>query len=146
MSYLLDTCIVSELSKKRPDKAVLAWLSSVAEFDLYVSSLTIAEIRSGIERFDETDRRRARLESWYENMASLLNRRIVSFDHLMAVEWGRIVGISFRSGKVKPGMDMLIAATAKSRNMTLVTRNTKDMEGVGVELLNPFEFQSKERK
>ena len=146
MSYLLDTCVVSELSKKRPDKSVLAWLSSVAEVDLYVSSLTIAEIRSGIERFDEMDSRRARLENWYENIVASLSHRIISFDHRMAVEWGRIVGASFRTGRVKPDMDMLIAATAKSRNMTLVTRNTKDMEGVGVDLLNPFEFQTNERK
>ena len=146
MSYLLDTCVVSELSKKRPDKSVLAWLSSVVEVDLYVSSLTIAEIRSGIERFDEIDSRRTKLENWYENIVGSLSRRIISFDHRMAIEWGRIVGTSFRTGRVKPDMDMLIAATAKSRNMTLVTRNTKDMEDVGVELLNPFEFKTKERE
>jgi len=107
--------------------------------EVYVSALTIAELRRGIEKFEDNDPRRLKLEEWYLSVDSLLVGRVVDFDKNMAVEWGRIMGASARVGKPKPEVDMLIAATAKKRGMTLVTRNVKDMEGVDVPLFNPFE-------
>ena len=139
MKYLLDTCVVSELAKKRPVESVLRWFSTIEEDDLYVSSVTIGEIRKGIERFLEDDVRRLKLEVWYNAVISGFGNHVIQYDTDVAVEWGRIVGCSLREGKARSPLDMQIAATAIKYGMILVTRNVADMLGVGVRLFNPFE-------
>lgn len=139
MKYLLDTCVISELAKKRPVESVLRWFSTIEEDDLYVSSVTIGEIRKGIERFLEDDVRRLKLEVWYNAVISEFGNHVIQYDTDVAVEWGRIVGCSLREGKARSPLDMQIAATAIKYGMILVTRNVADMLGVGVRLFNPFE-------
>lgn len=139
MKYLLDTCVISELAKKRPVESVLRWFSTIEEDDLYVSSVTIGEIRKGIERFLEDDVRRLKLEVWYNAVISGFGNHVIQYDTDVAVEWGRIVGCSLREGKARSPLDMQIAATAIKYGMILVTRNVADMLGVGVRLFNPFE-------
>lgn len=139
MKYLLDTCVISELAKKRPVESVLRWFNTIDEDDLYVSSVTIGEIRKGIERFLEDDVRRLKLEVWYNAVISGFGNHVIQYDTDVAVEWGRIVGRSLREGKARSPLDMQIAATAIKYGMILVTRNVADMLGVGVRLFNPFE-------
>lgn len=139
MKYLIDTCVISEFTKKLPDAKALRWMQMRDDSELYVSSVTVGELRKGIERLPREDVRRKRLEVWFSALVESFAGRIVPFDRDAAVAWGRVVGESLRTGRARSLIDMQIAATASVAKMTLVTRNVKDMEGVGVSVLNPFE-------
>lgn len=136
MSFVLDTNVVSEARKgSRADASVMRWLSLVAAEDLYVSVLVIGEIRQGIEGLRGRDPVQAdHLETWLSGLRQRYANRILPVDLETAEEWGRINApnpISSRDG--------LMAATAKVRGMTFVTRNTADVARTGARLLNPFE-------
>lgn len=139
MKYLLDTCVVSELSKRAPDERVVAWFGDVPERNLFVSAVTIGELYKGIEKLSASDAKRQQLEVWCLAVKSVFGDRVLAFDAQTAEDWGRIVGRASASGRTKPSIDMQIAATARHHGMTLVTRNVKDMDGVGVEVVNPFD-------
>jgi len=139
VKYLLDTCVISELAKKAPTPSVIHWMEKIEDEDLYVSAVTIGEIRKGIERLSTDDGRRLRLESWYNSVVREFEGHIVSFAREEAVEWGRIVGTAMRQGIVRSLIDMQILSTAFRHGMTLVTRNVKDMKDMGVTVVNPFE-------
>jgi toxin FitB len=136
LSFVIDTNVVSEARKgARADAGVMRWLSSVATDDLYISVLVIGEIRQGIEGLRRRDPIQAgHLETWLSGLRRLYADRILPIDLEIAEEWGRMNvpdPISSRDG--------LMAATAKVRGMTFVTRNTADVERTGVRLLNPFD-------
>lgn len=136
MSFVLDTNVVSEARKgSRADTGVMSWLSSVAAEDLYLSVLVIGEIPQGIEKLRRRDPvQAAHLEVWLSGLRRGYGDRILPIDIEIAEEWGRMNAsdpISSRDG--------LMAATAKVRNMTFVTRNTSDVARTGVRLLNPFD-------
>jgi len=135
LSFLLDTNVVSEARKgSRANAGAMRWLSSVATEDLYVSVLVIGEIRQGIEGLRGRDPTQAgHLETWLSGLRHRYADRILPIDLETAEEWGRMNApnpISSRDG--------LMAATAKVRGMTYVTRNTADVERTGVRVLNPF--------
>ncbi len=135
MSFVLDTDVISEARKgARADAGVMRWLSSVAPEDLYVSVLVIGEIRQGIEGLRSRDPIQAdHLETWLSGLRRLYADRILPIDLEIAEEWGRMNApnpISSRDG--------LMAATAKVRGMTFVTRNAADVERTGARVLNPF--------
>ena len=136
MSFVIDTNVVSEARKgARADPGVMQWLSSVAAEDLYITVLVIGEIRQGVEGLRRRDPIQAgHLETWLSELRRLYADRILPIDLEAAEEWGRMNvpdPISSRDG--------LMAATAKVRGMTFVTRNTADVERTGVRLLNPFD-------
>lgn len=135
MSYLVDTNVVSELRKgDRTDPAVAAWFSRVSSDDLYLSVLTIGELRKGIEKRRAKDGVAAgSLETWLAKVLELYSDRILPVDRAVAELWGR-----FNVGDPLPMLDSLLAATAAVHGLTLVTRNVKDVERTGVALLNPF--------
>lgn len=136
MNYLLDTNIISETIKKKANASVIDWLIRMPEDSLFISVITLGEIRKGIERLSEENKKH-RLISWLES--GLLNRfqnRIISINIDVADYWGHIHAKSSRS---LPVLDSLIASTAIVNNLTLVTRNTKDFSDYpGLELVNPF--------
>jgi toxin FitB len=139
LSFVLDTNIVSEARKgSRADAGVMRWLSSVAAGDLYLSVLVIGEIRQGIEGLRGRDPVQAdHLEAWLSGLRRRYADRLLPIDLEIAEEWGRMKApdpISSRDG--------LMAATARVRNMTFVTRNTSDVARTGVSLLNPFDLSS----
>jgi toxin FitB len=135
MSYLLDTSVVSELRKPDPDARVLSWYGTVHPADLYISVLTIGEIRRGIERLRRRDPLQAvRLERWLTGLNVSYRDRIVGVDASIAEEWGRI-----NVPDPLPVVDGLLAASAIVRDWTLVTRNVRDVKRCSVRLLNPFE-------
>lgn len=139
MKYLLDTCIVSEMAKKAPDRKVAKWLGKQKIENLYLSWLTIGELQKGISKQGDTEKGRS-LARWLKT--AVLGRyvgRIFVVEREVAVEWGRICGEAERIGKPRPVVDALIAATAVVHKMKLATRNVRDMEGMGADIINPFE-------
>ncbi|MCY3920785.1 MAG: type II toxin-antitoxin system VapC family toxin [Chloroflexota bacterium] len=134
--YLLDTNVVSELRRARPDRSVLAWLDGVPSEDLFFSAMTIAEIQRGIEkcRIDEPDHARE-LTDWLERRL-LVGFEILPFDSRAAREWGRMM----HNQPDRLAQDAVIAATASSHSLTVATRNVKDFRRLGAAYLNPFAF------
>ena len=133
MAFLLDTNIISEVRKPRPDARVTAWLASVEGDDLFLSVLVVGEIGQGIERLRRRDpRRAAAYAGWLVELRTAYADRIVPVDLAAADEWGRLNSVTRL-----PVVDGLLAATAKVRGWTLVTRNTRDVAGTGVRLLDP---------
>lgn len=135
MSYLLDTNVISELRKgDRADSRVSDWFAGLAEEEIFLSVLTIGEIRRGVESVRRRDPDSAViLETWLTRLSEAHRDRIVPVDRAVAEEWGRM-GVP----DPMPVVDGLLAATAKVLGLTLVTRNVADVEGAGVELLDPF--------
>jgi toxin FitB len=135
MTYLLDTNIVSELRKRQPNPYVLSWYETVRSADLYLSVLTIGEIRLGVERLRRRDIGQAGLiEEWLDELRVSYGDHIVDIDTGIAEEWGRL-----NVPDPLPVVDGLLAASARVRRWILVTRNVGDLQRTGVELLNPFE-------
>lgn len=136
MSFLLDTNAVSEIRRGR-DQWVRAWVSEVADAELHLSVLTLGEIRKGIELLRDRDPAQAEVfASWLNELRTRFADRIVPIDDRVAEEWGRLNAAAPRNT-----IDGLIAATARIRGLTVVTRNTDDFEGCGVPLLNPWHHQ-----
>lgn len=136
MTWLVDTNIISEVRKgARCHPAVAAWWSGVEDRDLFLSTLTIGEIRKGVEavRIRDSDKARA-LEAWLQAIMQAFGPRILGIDAAVAERWGRISAI-----RSVPVVDALLAATASVHGLVLVTRNATDVAGLGVRVLNPFE-------
>ena len=139
MNYLLDTCILSEATKREPNAGVMEWLDRADETRLFLSVVTLGEVQQGISRLPAS-RKQRQLQSWLER--DLLERfrgRILDVDAEVAMEWGRLQGEARARGEPAPAVDSLLAATAVRHNLTLVTRNVADFECFGLKLLNPFE-------
>ena len=137
--FLLDTNLVSELIKPRPKLEVRKWVDSVEESLLYLSVLTLGEIRKGIAVLPDIARKQV-LELWLQNDLQLrFSGRILSVDEGIADRWGWIAGKSSASGRPLAVIDGLLAATALHHNMTLVTRNAKDVFGTGVIVFSPWD-------
>lgn len=135
MSYLLDTNVVSELRKRDPDPQVLAWYATVTSAELFLSVLTIGEIRLGIERLRRKDEPQADLlEQWLRGLHIAYQDHLVDVDADVAEAWGWM-----NVPDPLPVIDGLLAASARVRGWTLVTRNTADLRRSSVALLNPFE-------
>ena len=134
MTYLLDTNVISELRKRSPDPQVLAWYNSVSSAEIFISVLSIGEIRQGIERLRRKDPEQADLlERWLRGLQSTYREHIVNVDAGTAEEWGRM-----NVPDPLPAIDGLLAATARAHGWTLVTRNTADLARSGAALLDPF--------
>ena len=135
MTYLLDTNVVSEVRKRRPDAHVAAFFERANSAELFISVLTIGEIRTGIERLRRKDKDQANaLDQWLAGLCAIYAARIISVDAEIAHEWGRL-----NVPDPLPVIDGLLAATAISRGWTLVTRNVADFSRCDVRLLNPFQ-------
>jgi predicted nucleic acid-binding protein len=137
--YLLDTNIISELVKPRPEKRVTTWVDSIDESLLYLSVLTLGEIRKGVALVADAARRVV-LEAWLDGDLKLrFDRRILPIDQAVADRWGRITASASAAKSPLPVIDGLLAATALDQDMTLVTRNTRDVSVTGVRVFNPWE-------
>lgn len=136
MSFLVDTNVFSESAKARPDANVIAWLRE-NESELYVSTITIGEIRRGIERLPN-GKRKTQLRAWLEGLCDCMKGRILSFNTSTAHVWGQMKAKWDRDGLVVPSLDSQLAATAHRHQLTMVTRNAVAFKGTGLKLLNPF--------
>ena len=135
MSYLLDTNIVSETVRRNPNKAVIAWLDHLPGEVLYVSVLTLGEIRKGIEALADR-KRREKFRLWLEHeLPAWFDGRVLPVDLAVADRWGRLLA---EVGRPVPTTDSLLAATALHHELRLVTRNSGDFEYPGLQVINPF--------
>lgn len=142
MSYLVDTNCISELAKSEPDKNVVQWFEDRNELDLYLSVITIGELRKGIEKLPSSKRKR-RLNHWVnEDLLHRFKNRVLDITLTEINQWGKILAKAENMGKPLPAIDALIAATAIAYDFSVVTRNTKDMKESGVELINPWKYDS----
>ena len=138
MKYLLDTCVVSELVRPRPVEAVVAWINDQQEEHLYLSVLTLGELRKGIESLSD-HRKRIRLENWLDRDLKLrFAGRWLAVDDETAERWGAISARTAGRGTTIPVIDGLLAATALIHGMTLVTRNSDHVRETGVVFLDPW--------
>jgi toxin FitB len=135
LSFLLDTNVVSELAKARPNPKMIAWLGAVPSTDLFLSVITLGEIRKGIERKRVTSLEDAtRLEAWFTTLALRYPTRILPFDEQSADHWGRLMALH----PTVPVEDGQLVATALQHRLTFATRNVRHISGTGVSFINPF--------
>jgi predicted nucleic acid-binding protein len=137
VKYLLDTCVLSEMTKPRPSESVVRWLERAAEDALAVSVLTVGELEKGVRRLAAGERRRA-LERWLEEICRGYSERLVDVGAEVATEWGRIAAKAEGRGEPLPVIDALIGATAIVHRLTVVTRNTADIGRTGARVLDPW--------
>lgn len=135
MSYLIDTNVLSELRRKQPDAGVVEWFTHRPSASLYLSVLTLGEIRKGVQGVAE-DARRLALVDWLETELPLFFMgRVLDINSAVADRWGRLVA---DAGRPLPAIDSLLAATALEHDLVLVTRNLKDFAGLPVQCFNPW--------
>lgn len=135
MSYLLDTNIISEVLRKKPNHRVVVWLKSIPSSQLYISVLTLGELRKGIEKLKES-KRKVDLTLWFEQeLIKWFDGNILPIDQAVAERWGYLLATSKQP---LPAIDSLLAATALTNNLKMVTRNVKDFKCDGLEVINPF--------
>lgn len=137
--YLIDTCVISELTRRAPQRSVVDWLEAVEEPFLHLSVVTVGELAKGIARLAD-DRRREKLRRWVEvDLRRRFEGRILPVTEEVARRWGEISGISEIRGATLPVLDTLIAATALVHGLAVVTRNVADLERAGAPVVNPWE-------
>jgi toxin FitB len=131
--YLLDTNVVSELRKPKPHGAVIAWIQSVPDDQLFVSALTLGELQTGAERTRRQDQEKAdAIEAWIDQLSEAYE--VIPMDASMFREWARLM--AKKSDQLLE--DAMIAATARVRGLIVATRNVRDFRGLAVEVFNPF--------
>jgi toxin FitB len=141
MSFLIDTNVISELVKAKPNRNVLNWFAMIPDISLYISVLSLGEIRKGIESMPK-GARKIKLQSWLEHeLAAWFGDRVLTIDQAVAERWGKLQANLQRP---LPIIDSLISATALHYDLALVTRNIKDFSNFDLEVINPWEFNHQE--
>ncbi|HMA73117.1 MAG TPA: type II toxin-antitoxin system VapC family toxin [Xanthobacteraceae bacterium] len=136
--YLLDTNIISNVIKPSPSESLVAWMAEQPNEDLFIASLTLAEIRRGVLE-KPTGKKRDQLEAWFagpEGPQALFSGRVLPFDEKAGLVWARLMAEGKMKGRLRSALDMIIAATAEANDCTVVTNNEKDFAGISV--LNPL--------
>lgn len=137
MNYLLDTCVLSELIKIKPNQNLLHWFLSINSNQAFVSCLTIGEIKRGIEKLNPSNKKK-KLSAWLLTIKNDYAEHILEIDMETASFWGQITAKAEIKGKTSSSIDSLIAATAIKHNLVLVTRNEKDFQNLPTKILNPW--------
>lgn len=135
MSYLLDTNVLSELRRKLPDPGVARWIRDRPASTLYLSVLTLGELRKGVEAMADASRRLTLLDWLETELPAFFAGRILPVDAAVADRWGRMLA---QAGRPVAAIDSLLAATAQRHGLILVTRNVRDVADLGVQVLNPW--------
>jgi predicted nucleic acid-binding protein len=137
MKYLLDTCVISELTKPQPNSHVLAWLQVTRSEDLFLSVINIGEIKKGIYKLPASSKKQALL-LWLTSLLEGYQNRIFPVDLDIMENWSSIVASAEKIGQPVASMDSLIAATAYTHHLTLVTRNERDFTACNITIMNPW--------
>jgi predicted nucleic acid-binding protein len=138
LNFLVDTNVISELTKPLPNPAVVRWLAESDEDRVFLSVISLAEIRRGIALLDP-GRRRDQLEAWFRiEVPQRFEHRLIGVDREIAERWGDVIAASQRRGIALSAMDAFLAATAQTHKLTLVTRNLRDFVSLDLVLLNPW--------
>jgi predicted nucleic acid-binding protein len=138
MRFLLDTDIISNITKPSPSESLIAWMAEQTDQELFIASLTVAEIRRGILELP-AGKRRERLDAWFggpEGPQSLFAGRVLPFDEKAGLVWARLMADGKTKGRPRSALDTIIAAVADANGCVVVTGNEKDF--VGVEVVNPL--------
>ncbi|RWM89881.1 MAG: type II toxin-antitoxin system VapC family toxin [Mesorhizobium sp.] len=138
MRLLLDTNVLSEVTRPAPNARVLDWLDGLDEDRSFISVVSIAEIRRGVALMDEGRKREALAQWLAQDLPQRFEQRVLPVDESVALAWGDLMGLAKRRGRGLSSMGGLIAATAIAKELTLATRNTNDFEGFEIELFNPW--------
>lgn len=139
MRILLDTNVLSEVRRVKPDLGVLRWLDELDEDRTFVSVISLAEIRRGIVLMDE-GRRKADLAAWLaRDLPQRFAGRVLSVNTDVALSWGDLMGQARKKGVGLASLDAFIAATAQAHDLILATRNIGDFQGLGLDLINPWD-------
>ncbi|MBY5660221.1 type II toxin-antitoxin system VapC family toxin [Rhizobium leguminosarum] len=142
MRYLLDTNILSNVTKPAPSEPLLAWMAVQTDTDLFISSLTVAEIRRGVLE-KPAGKKRDQLEAWFsgpEGPQALFAGRILAFDEKAGLIWARLMADGRAKGRPRSGLDMIIAAVAEANGCIVVTDNEKDFDRF--DIVNPLRYPS----
>ncbi len=138
MKYLIDTCVLSELVRPRPDRHVVSWMESCEEEAIFLSVLTLGEIQKGIEKL-APGKRRNELQAWLDrDLRRRFAGRLLDIDGEVALVWGRVQASMERAGTPLPTIDGLLSATALAHNLTIVTRNVDDFLPSGANVFSPW--------
>lgn len=135
MSYLIDTNVLLELRRRDPDANVVRWMADRPATTLYLSVLTLGELRKGVEGLPEGDRKRRLLDWLKVELSAFFAGRILPVDATVAQRWGRLLA---QAGRPLPAIDSLLAATALAHGLTLVTRNLRDFQHPDMTVLDPW--------
>ena len=138
MNYLLDTNVISELVAKQPNRRVLEWIDTLDSNRVFLSVITIGELRKGIEKLPASARKEALFDWLTTDLVLRFSGRILSLEIDVMLTWGQMTGQLERIGRPLPAIDSLIAALALYHNYTLVTRNEADFKDTGITVLNPW--------
>ncbi len=138
MSFLLDTCVLSEALSKKPDPKVLGFVDDLDPDDVYLSVITIGELFKGIEKLSKS-RRKNELHEWFnDELLIRYDGKILPLDTRTLMTWGTLIARLESDGYTMPAVDSLIAATAITYELVLITRNIGDFERSGIEVINPW--------
>lgn len=139
MSYLLDTCVLSDPTQRQPNAGVKRWFADTSETSMYVSVLSIGEIRKGLVKLAGTPKA-AQIGAWLKHDLLLrFDQRLLDVNSDVCNLWGELCGELSRKGRSPPVVDSLIAATVLTHGLTLVTRNVRDFKNFGIEIINPWQ-------
>ncbi len=139
MRYLLDTNIISNITKPKPSESLIIWMAEQADENLFIASLTVAEIRRGVLE-KPAGKKRDQLESWFsgpEGPQALFAGRVLPFDEKAGLAWARLMAEGRVKGRPRNALDMIIAAIAEANDCIMVTDNEKDFAGLSI--LNPLQ-------
>ena len=139
MNYLLDTCVLSEFTRRKPEEKVISWVEKINEEKLFISVVTIGEIQRGIERLAESQRKTELLVWINTHLIDRFGTRSLPIDTQTMLLWGSLTTKMEKIGRPMGLMDSLIAATAFQHNLIIVTRNGSDFLPCGVSVINPWE-------
>ena len=138
MSYLLDTNVISEPKRKRPDQKVIQWLGSLDDADIYLSALTVGEMKKGAVKLP-SGRNRVLVQNYLEKVRNRFAGRILPITERTFLVWGKMMAEFEQRGIVRPALDSMLEATALEHDLILVTRNVRDFQHSSVTILNPWE-------
>ena len=139
MKYLLDTCVISELVKPAPNRKVVDWLNEVSSKALFLSVITIGEIKKGLTKLPNS-KKKERLTLWLNTLLNEYQERILPVDLMVAENWGVLQGNAEMAGTPMSSIDSLLAATTYTHNLTLVTRNESDFVPGITPIINPWKL------
>ncbi len=139
MNYLLDTCVLSEFTRRKPDEKVLAWFERVEEEKLFLSAITIGEIQRGVARLPDSPRKGELLLWLNDGLIERFGRRVLPVEAQTMLLWGSLTARMESAGRPMGVIDSLIGALALQHNLILVTRNVSDFLACGVQVANPWD-------
>ncbi len=143
MNFLIDTCVVSEFVKRKPNDHVRSWFNQQQESHTFISAISIAEIKKGIYKIKPLQPERAlKLQNWLDRLELNFSQRILPINDDVLEQWAQLSASMERQGNTLAVMDSLIAATAHHYDLTIATRNVNDFNALPLKIINPFEMAS----